>query len=183
VVRDQRSERACTFPPLKSETWGSVDIMPFDQELVEAKIALGRIGPEELPSLAWDALEADLDGPSVRKLAALVNPSGWETDRILPAFMAETGLKIISRQEASVRLARQVARRILSEGLDPVVHTRDFELLWIESGYSTSIQEVGTLDDEKHVAEYVGQTESEFREYARRALTNLLATPGEDPHP
>lgn len=156
--------------------------MPFDRELVEAKIALGRIGPQELPSLAWDALEAGKDGPSVRRLAALVNPSGWETDRIMPAFMAEAGLKSISRQEASVRLARRLAQRILSEGLDPVAHSRDFELLWIESDYAASIQEVGTLDDEKHVAEYVGQTESEFREYARRALTNLLATPEEDPH-
>jgi len=60
----------------------------------------------------------------------------------MPAFMAEAGLKTISRQEAAVRLARQVARRILSEGLDPAVHTRDFELLYIESGYADSLQEV-----------------------------------------
>src|SRR5215472_14258291 len=102
--------------------------MPFDPRLVEAKIALGRISPDELPSVAWDVLEAGLDGPFIRRLAALVNPSGWEADQIMPAFMAEAGLKTISRQEAAVRLARQVARRILSEGLDPAVHTRDFEL-------------------------------------------------------
>ena len=147
--------------------------MPFDPQLVEAKIAFRRIGPDELPSVAWDALEAGLDGPSVRRLAALVNPSGWETDQIMPAFMAEAGLKVISRHEAAVRLAQHLARRVLSEGLDPVDHSRDFELLWIESDYSRSIQEVGTLDDEKYL---FGAKESEFREYAREALVNLLAT-------
>jgi len=44
-----------------------------------------------MPALTWDALEAGLDGPSIRRLAALINPSGWETDQIVPSFMAEAG--------------------------------------------------------------------------------------------
>ena len=149
--------------------------MLFDLQLVEAKLALTRVGPDEMPTLAWDALEAGLDGPSIRRLAALTNPSGWETDQILPSFMAEAGLKHITRQEASLRLAKHLARRILSEGFDPLDHTQDFELLWIDADYAAEIQEVGLLEDEKYVSEYVGNTEAQFREYAR--LRTLQRTP------
>jgi hypothetical protein len=91
--------------------------VPFDPQLLEAKLALDMIGPEEMPSLAWEALEAGLDGRYIRRLAALVNPSGWETDQIESAFMAEAGMQRISKQEASIRMARHLAARILSEGL------------------------------------------------------------------
>lgn len=148
----------------------------FDSQLVEAKLALGLIGPDEMPTLAWNALEAGLDGPSIRRLAALINPSGWETDQITPAFTAEAGMKSISRQEASLRVAMQLARRILREELDPLAYSRDFEALWIRADYATAIQEVGALDDQKAVAEYMGQSEAELREYARSVLLALVAT-------
>jgi len=147
--------------------------MPFDLQLIEAKLALKMIAPEEMPSLAWDALEAGLDGPFIRRLAALVNPSGWETDRIEPAFMAEAGVNRISIGEASIRIARLLANRILSEGLDPLAYTRDFELLWIRADYPKEIQEVGCLDDAK-----AWMTDAELRKEARGALIDL-ATGGE----
>jgi hypothetical protein len=150
--------------------------VPFDSQLVEAKLALGMIRPDEMPALAWDALEAGFDGPSIRRLAAMIKPSGWETDQIIPAFMAEAGMKSISRQEASTRVAVQLARRIVREELDPLAYTRDFELLWIRADYSTAIQEVGSLDDQKAVADYMGQSEVELREYARSVLLTLAAT-------
>lgn len=48
-------------------------------------------------------------------------------------------------------------------------------MLWIKGDYEATIQEVGSLDDQKAVAEYVGQTEAELREYARSALLALVA--------
>ncbi|MGA3129379.1 MAG: hypothetical protein ABSD59_01170 [Terracidiphilus sp.] len=147
--------------------------MPFDRKLVEAKLALSRISSVEMPSLAWDVLEAGLDGPCIRKLAALDHPSGWETDQVLPGFMAEAGLERISCTEASIRLARQLAGRILAEGLDPLAHTRDFELLWIQAGYPRAIYDAGTLDDQKYVAESMGQTEAEIREHVQSVLIAL----------
>jgi len=133
------------------------------------------IGPDEMPALAWDALEAGLDCPSIRRLAALIKPSGWETDQIIPAFMAEAGMKSISRREASIRVAVQLARRILREELDPLAYSRDFEVLWIRADYPTEIQEVGSLEDQKAIAEYVGQSEAELRQYARNVLVALVA--------
>ena len=148
--------------------------MPFDVQLIEAKLALKMIGPEEIPALAWDAMEAGLDGPAIRRVAALIHPSGWETDQLLPLFMAEAGMVSLSVQEASIRIARQLARRILDEGLDPIEHTRDFESLWIHADHPDAIGEAGMLDDQKAVAEYMGQTEAEFREYARDVLRSLV---------
>jgi hypothetical protein len=145
--------------------------VPFDPNLVEAKLALGRIGPEEMPALAWDALEAGLDGPAIRRMAALVNPSGWQTDQIIPAFMKEAGLQRISIEKASVRMARNLARRILCEGLDPLAYSRDFELLWIHSDHPRAIQDLGMLEDQKYL---VHQTEAELRADARGMMLALL---------
>ena len=150
--------------------------VPFDPQLVEARLALGQIGPDELPALAWDALEAGLDGSSIRKVAALINPSRWETDRLTQSFMTETGLKSITSQEAAMRLARHLARRILSEGLDPLDYSRQFELFWIQADYAEKLQDVGSLDDEKGAFECMGRTESELREHARGVLAALVTS-------
>ena len=48
-----------------------------------------------------------------------------------------------------------------------MAYSRDFELLWIKADYTHEIQEVGSLDDQKYLAQYVGQIEAELREYAR----------------
>jgi hypothetical protein len=149
--------------------------VPFDLKFVEAKLALRMIGPDEMPALAWDALEAGLDGPSIRRLGALINPSGWETDQVLPTFMAEAGIKGITTEEAAICVAQHLAHRILSEELDPLAYSRDFEALWIRADYPIAIQEVGSLDDQKAVAEYIGQSEGELREYARSVLLALVA--------
>jgi hypothetical protein len=148
--------------------------MPFDQRLIEARLALSMIGPDEMPALAWDALEAGLDGPAIRRVAALLHPSGWEVDQILPKFVADAGMVSLSPQEASVRIARHIARRILDEGLDPIEHTRDFELLWIRADHPEALSDAGMLDDQKYTAEYMGQTQAEFREYARGVLVSLV---------
>lgn len=147
-------------------------LMPFDPKFVEAKLALSMIAPEDMPAVAWDALEAGLDGPVIRRLAALNEPSGWEVDQIVPAFMAEAGLKSLSVEEASVRVARQLARRIISEGLDPLDYLGHFEGLWIRAQYPREITEAGCLDDDRA---WMGKTDAEFREYARETLLNLLA--------
>jgi hypothetical protein len=151
--------------------------VPFDIQLIEAQLALGMIDPSKMPALAWDALEAGVDGKSIRRLAALNNPSGWEADQVLPRFMVEAGMKSISLEEASTRVARQLAGRILAEGLDPLAYSRDFELLWIGSDYSTDIQEVGWLDDQKAI----GEPEADLRQDARNLLTALIATGPSNP--
>lgn len=45
--------------------------MAFDSKIAEAKITLHLISVLDMPKLAWDALESGLDGPAIRRLAAL----------------------------------------------------------------------------------------------------------------
>ncbi|UWZ84045.1 hypothetical protein [Occallatibacter riparius] len=148
--------------------------MPFDRQLIEAKLAVARIDPAEMPGLAWDALEEGLDGPAIRRLAALDRPSGWQADQVMPAFMAEAGLKQISVQEASIRLARHRASQVLLEGLDPLAHSNEFYMLWIDSGHVRVLQDAGCLNDEIAIGQ---KREAELSEYARTVLEELVKSP------
>jgi hypothetical protein len=88
--------------------------------------------------------------------------------------MVEAGINSISTEEAAMCVAQHLARRILSQELEPLAYSRDFEALWIRADYPIAIQEVGSLDDQKAVAEYIGQSEDELRAYARSVLLALL---------
>ena len=147
--------------------------MAFDPELVAAQIALGLIRSEQIPSVAWDALEAGLDGPAIRRLAALNAPTGFEIDEILPAAMKEMGLSAMAVPEAAKRVAKARVRSILNSGDDPLKYTREFETLWIHSGYANEIVDIGTLDD---LVIYARTHESpdEIREWVRKTLTAFL---------
>jgi hypothetical protein len=131
------------------------------------------IGADELVTLAGDALEAGFDGSSIRRLASLDQPTGWETDQLVPAFMAETGMKGISRAEASVRVALELARRILLEGLDPLIYLKDLEVIWIEADYPAEIQDVATLHDQMESGLMV-RPEAKSREYVRGVLLEFV---------
>ena len=49
--------------------------MPFSPRIVEARLALKLVRPEEFPALAIDSLEAGLDGPVICRLAGLIQPT------------------------------------------------------------------------------------------------------------
>ncbi|HZR55289.1 MAG TPA: hypothetical protein VFA74_00330 [Terriglobales bacterium] len=64
------------------------------------------------------ALEAGLDGPAIRRLAALDHPTWSELDLVLPRAMREMQLAVITIGEAARRFAIQRAKdrcRILRE--------------------------------------------------------------------
>jgi hypothetical protein len=49
--------------------------VPFDRELLEAKLALDLIASADMPGMAWDAIEAGVDGPATKRLAAMESPT------------------------------------------------------------------------------------------------------------
>ena len=57
----------------------------FDRELIEAKLALDLIASADMPSIAWDAWEAGVDGgPATRRLGSLERPTYFdELDQLL----------------------------------------------------------------------------------------------------
>jgi hypothetical protein len=137
--------------------------VPFDRELVEARIALNLIASADMPKVAWDALEAGLDGRGIRRLAALVQPTYFEIAEVLPRAKQELGLKEISIGEAALRVAKQIAGEILKSGDDPLRHVRDFESLWYRSNYAHEISSLGTLRDDVWVAQSAGRSDEEIR--------------------
>lgn len=149
--------------------------MSFDLPQVEAQLSLGLIGPEQMPSLAWDALEAGFDGPALRRLAALERPTWSEVEHLLPRVKAELAIQNISIEEASFRLAKRRAQEILNSGKDPLLFTRAFELLWIKAGYPAKLGILGCLDDDVHVARCMGNSENDIRLQVTNALKEFAA--------
>jgi hypothetical protein len=150
--------------------------MPFDPELVEAQLALNRIGTTDMPKLAWDALEAGLDGPATRRLAALHFPTFFQVREILPKVLEEWHLKQITKEQAALRLAKRRAREILQSNEDPLKHTSDFSQLWFESDYCPELREYGPLADEVYVAQCSGKTDNQIRPWLLEKLKALAAS-------
>ena len=109
--------------------------MAFDRDTIEAELSLDLIGSSDMPKVAWDALEAGLDGPGIRRLAALDSPTYFEVRDVLPRATQEMGLATVARSVAALRLAKHRAQEILASGDDPLRHTRDFQHLWIIAGW------------------------------------------------
>jgi hypothetical protein len=147
--------------------------MTFDRQFAEARLALNFVLSDEMPSLAWDALESGLDGPAIRRLAALERPTVFEVMEILPKAMDEMQLAHLDAGEAARRLANHRALEILRTGEDPLKCTREFERLWIRAGYSHDIVAYGCLHEEVSVARLMGRSEQDIRDWLIRELKEL----------
>jgi hypothetical protein len=147
--------------------------MPFERQKVEAQLALNRICTTDMPALACEALEAGLDGPAIRRLAALEFPTFFEVREVLPQAMKEMDLACLTKTEAAVRLSRLRAREILEAGSDPLYQLRDFGLLWHDADYCRELKDYGSLDDEVDAARYMGTPEEELRSWLLERLARL----------
>src|SRR5215470_15809548 len=107
--------------------------MPFDPKAVEAKLALNLISSVDMPRLAWEALEAGLDGPAIRRIAAFEFPTFFQIQEVLPKAMEEMHLTKLDKAPAALQLAKLRAQEILRADSDPLKHLRDFEHLYIEA--------------------------------------------------
>lgn len=152
--------------------------MPFDRELIEAKLALNLLESADMPSMVWEAWEAGVEGgPATKRLGSLERPSYFEVAEVLPRVMQELGLLQISRDEAALRMARRITKQILESGDDPLRHLRDFESLWIGAGYPGEICALGTLYDDVWIARSSGQSDTEIREAVITTLKSFVEPP------
>ena len=154
--------------------------MAFNPKTVEATLALNLISSTDMPKLAWDALEAGLDGPATRHLAALDFPTFFQVRELLPAVMKEWRLTNLSKEQAAMQLDKMRAQEILRTESDLLQHLRDFEQLWIRSGYCRGLRDYGNLVDEVYVAQQMRQPEQEIRAWVLKRIQKLAAT---DPTP
>jgi hypothetical protein len=85
----------------------TISRVAFDKHIIEAKLALQFITSADLPCIAWDAVEAGLDGPATRRLAALEPPTYFEVVELLPRVMDELEMTRITTSEAAIRFQPQ----------------------------------------------------------------------------
>jgi hypothetical protein len=149
--------------------------MPFDREIIEARLALDLISSTDMPKVAWDALEAGLDGPAIRRLAALENPTWFQVKEVLPRATEEMELGKVSIGEAAYRIARRRAEEILETGTDPTRITRELEYLCIRASWPGELSGYGSLDDEVYLARDSGRSEPEIRDWLIQLLKDLVA--------
>jgi hypothetical protein len=151
----------------------------FDRQLIEAALALELIPPIGMPELAWDALEAGLDGRAIRHLAALEQPTYFEIAPLLSKAKAEMGLSEVTKGEAALRIGKLLAAEILARRTAdnplPLCCAKQFERLWVKAGYPQELRCVGNLCDEIDLAEMMGQTRSQIREWVTERLKALSA--------
>ena len=145
--------------------------MPFDARIVEAQISLDLIASSDMPTIAWDGLEAGLDGKYIRRLAALESPTYFQVIEVLAKAMKEMGMTKLPRGHAALRLAKARAKQILESGSDPLKQTRYFARLWIEAGYPRELHLVGNLDDEVYIDH---RPEPQIREWVVERLQQLI---------
>lgn len=150
--------------------------MAFDPRATEARIALDLISTTDMPRLAWDALDAGLDGPAVRRLAALEFPTVFQVRELLPRVMEELKLAKLDKGQAALVLAKIRAQEIVRSESDPFQHLRDFEHLWIQADYCKELSDYGNLDDEVNVARCMRQSEPEIRTWVLERIQKLAAT-------
>jgi hypothetical protein len=149
--------------------------MAFDRDLVEAQLALEHVGTTDMPKLAWDALEAGLDGPATRRLAALQFPTFFEVRQVLPAVLQEWSMKQLSPEDAALRLAKIRVRQILQNNEDPLEHAGDFHQMWVDADYCSALCEYGPLADDAFVARECGQADDEIRAWLLEKFKALAA--------
>ena len=130
----------------------------------------------DMPRLAWDALEAGLDGPALRQLAALDFPTFFQVQEVLPRAMAEMHLSQMDKVQAGLRLAKLRAQEILESKSDPFLHLGDFNHLWIATDYCRELTDYGPLADDVYVARCMGQSEQEIRNWLNERLNKLAGT-------
>jgi len=146
----------------------------FDREQIEARLALNLIAAAEMPQIALSALEADLDGKAIRRLAVLEHPTYFEVAEVLPRVMQELGMTQIPIGEAAFRVAKQIAKEILNSGDDPLRHIRDFESLWVRSDYTDQISILGTLYDDVWIAQSSGRSDEDTRDWVKSILMEFV---------
>ncbi len=79
----------------------------------------------------------------------------------------------VSKEVACARLAQELAREVVSSARDPLQFHKKTGAFWIDADYPSTLQEVGTLDDEVNVSNYMHHTLSETHEMVRTSIIGV----------
>ena len=86
---------------------------------MEARHYLGDLDPEEMPGVALRALESGYHGPALLELARMSSPTVLNAGNLFERALGEAGRPSLPKEEAGLRVARNVARKIISGEVHP----------------------------------------------------------------
>lgn len=132
----------------------------MDIESAEAHWWFGKTPSSELPRVASDLLESGYDTESLRQVAGLDAGSQTDIDTLFERALKELGRIKLAREEAGLKLAKEVCREIVSGSLSPYQGARKiwWEIWENERGLDRLRVFVGLAseyeDDHKHREDY-----------------------------
>ncbi len=94
---------------------------------IEASYYLGDLDPEEMPGIALRALGAGYRGPALLELARMSNPTVANVGDLFEHALGEMGRPPLPKDEAGLRVARNIARKIVSGKVRPY---EGAQLIW-----------------------------------------------------
>jgi hypothetical protein len=112
---------------------GDWDNHAMEPEELIARWVLEDLGPEEVPGLAVDALEAGCGASSVAVLAGLDHPTRREVEAELPELLRHLGLIRPDRREALRIAGNACAHHMVDGSIAPLAGAR--RLSWIANEF------------------------------------------------
>ena len=150
---------------------------PFNPDLFVAKWYCSKVGPENMPQFAADALEAGFDGPALRKLAGLVKPTSWDIDDLFQDTLKEIStIRVHSKPQAIRFLSRKTAADILSGELEPILGADILERYASMLGYPPFLAEFLELSEMAYWGEHAPTPDKiihDIRAQAQLLVDNL----------
>jgi hypothetical protein len=105
-------------------------------QVAVAKYLIGDFPTERFPDLASEALEDGIDTPTIIEIAGLKQPSYFDIQEFIPKLLDELGIPPLTKHEAGLFLAKNIAGKIVSGELDPEKGAKELEQLWFKMEYS-----------------------------------------------
>jgi len=137
--------------------------MAFDIKLVQAKYIQNVLHPEDMPSIATDALEAGIDTPSLRRLAGLVNPTAWEAEPLWKSTLSELKVADQSKHEAMLLIADSIAKQVISGECDVLKGLTSLEQLCSVNRYPEELVGFYQIADAACWGEYAMSVEERIK--------------------
>jgi hypothetical protein len=102
----------------------------FNWPLFLARLEVGGLPPEQVSTIAIEALQAGSDSPTLVILAGLSTPTMLDLEELLPRLLSEIGQRWPSETEALKLLGDDLLRKIVDGEINPYTGGRRLGTLW-----------------------------------------------------
>ena len=134
----------------------------MDLDLVHAQWMLDLFPARQIPEFAAQAMMQGFDGPNILELASFHRPDRWDIKpEVFEAAIREMGRQPLSVAQAALRLAREVALRILRDQASPVDGATEIGRVTAHCGYVDAPKELIELETRLDMLEAIHSPQRE----------------------